>query len=66
MSLIIGQKPRTQRSIGVCFGKLVSTLDSDGLDLVFQELLAAAVEDEAAVNALHVVMDAAVEGVHFF
>lgn len=63
MSLIVGKKPRTERSIDVNFGKLVSNLDADGLDFVFQELLAMVVEDAVVINALHVVVDAVTEGV---
>ena len=63
-SLIVGPMPKTERNIDVCFGKLMSNLDADGLDLVFQEILVTAIEDVAAVNALHVVVDAATEGVH--
>lgn len=64
MLLIVGKKPRTERSIDVSFGKLVSNLDADGLDSVFQELLAMVREDAVAMNALHVVLDAVTEGVY--
>ena len=65
-SLILEQNTTNERSIGLCFGKLVSNLDADGLDLIFQELLATAIEDTTAVNALGIALDVATEGVHFF
>jgi hypothetical protein len=48
--------------LDACFGRLLSSLSSLSFDLVLQEMVATAIEDVAAVKALHISIDVISEG----
>jgi len=55
-------KETRQAQIDTCFGRMVSTLNSVGYDLVLQQMLATGLDDVRALEALRIALDNCPDG----